>query len=170
MTQQTDYTDLDNIDALVLALSDRDGRKREDTREALVAIGEPIILVLAGLITNPNHHVRWEVAKALGEINHPDAAPVLAVALGDSEADIRWLGAEGLLGLGRAAVEPLLRALAEHGSDVQLRQGAHHVVYELVRNRNYSYLAPLLDALDGPAADDTVPPAAEAALEMAGLA
>ena len=167
MMKRTDYTDLDNVDALALVLSDRDGRKREETRAALVAIGEPIILVLTGLITNPNHHVRWEAAKALGEINHPDAAPALVVALGDSETDIRWLGGEGLLGLGHAAIEPLLRELAEHGCDVQLRQGAHHVVRELVRAGRHSYLAPLLDALDGPAAADTVPPTALNALEIA---
>ena len=164
MTQQTDYTDLDNIDELILALSDRDGKKREEVREALVAVGPSMILVLTGLITSPNHHLRWEVTKALGEINHPDAAPALVTALGDSETDIRWLGGEGLLGLGRAAMEPLLQELARRGSDLQLREGAHHVIREMVRRGRDPYLNPVLDALDGPAAEDTVPPAAMSAL------
>ncbi len=166
MTQRTDYTDLDNIEALISALSDPDGEKREETRVALVAVGPAIILVLTGLITNPNHHVRWEVAKALGEINHPDAAPALVTALGDSEMDIRWLGGEGLLALGRAGVEPLLQELTQRGGDLQLRQGAHHVVREMLRRGRDPYLATVLDALEGPAAEDSVPPAALRALEI----
>ena len=165
MTEVIDYTDPANIETLIQALSDRHGGKRQQTREALVKIGAPAVPVLTGLITNPNHHVRWETAKALGEINDPSAAPALVAALEDDESDIRWSGAEGLLALGRTGMGPLLQELVTRSDSVQLRDGAHHVIRKLVERGHDPYLAPVLDALDGPAAEDAVPPAATRALD-----
>jgi hypothetical protein len=164
MTEVIDYTDPANIETLIQALSDRHGDKRQQTREALVMIGAPAVPVLTKLVTNPNHHVRWETAKALGEINDPSAAPALVAALEDDESDIRWLGAEGLISLGRTGMRPLLEELVVRSDSVQLRDGAHHVIRELVKRGREPNLAPILDALDGPAAEDSVPPAATRAL------
>ena len=164
MAEKIDYTDPGNTEALIRALSDRDGGTRQQTRDTLVKAGAPAVPVLTTLVTNPNHHVRWEAAKALGEINDPSAAPALVVALEDEESDIRWLGAEGLLAAGRAGLEPLLQKLIVRSNSVWLRDGAHHVIRALVKRGHDPYLAPMLDALDGPAAEDAVPFAAVQAL------
>lgn len=165
MGEAIDYADPVNIGALAQALSDRDGGKRQETREYLVKVGAPAVLVLTALITDPNHRVRWEAAKALGQIDDPTAAPALVTALEDDESDIRWLGAEGLIVLGRSGLVPLLEELISRSGSFQLREGSHLVIRKLVEQGRYPYLVPVLDALDGPAAEDALPPAASRALD-----
>lgn len=165
MAEAIDYAEPVNIEALGRALSDRDGGKRQEARDYLVKAGPRSVLVLTALITDPNHRVRWEAAKALGQINDPTAAPALVTALEDDDSDIRWLGAEGLIVLGRAGLVPLLEELIRRSDSFQLREGAHLVIRKLVEQGNYAYLAPILDALDGPAAEDALPPAASRALD-----
>ena len=164
MGETIDYSDPVNIEALARALSDRHGGKRQETRENLVKVGAQAVLVLTALITDPNHRVRWEVAKALGQINDPSAAPALVTALEDDESDIRWVGAEGLIVLGRTGLVPLLEELISRSDSFQLREGAHLVIRKLVEQGRYPYLEPVLDALNGPAAEDCLPPAASRAL------
>ena len=60
---------------------------------------------------------------------------------------------------------PLLKELIVRSDSVQLRDGAHLVVRKMVRRGHDPYLAPVLDALDGPAAQDSVIPAAAHALD-----
>jgi HEAT repeat protein len=168
MSLPLSYTNSDTIEELIKQLSNRDGVERQKARDALVKIGRPAVLLLSGLVENPNHHVRWEATKALGEIGDPAAAPALVTALNSDEDDIRWLAADGLVSLGLDGVGPLLQELIVNSGSCQLREGAHHVVRELVRRGHKQLLAPILDALSGPAAEDTVPVAAEKALEQLG--
>ncbi len=48
---------------------------------------------------------------------------------------IRWLAAEGLIGLGEAGLRPLLEALVHHSDSAWLREGAHHVLKALAAGR-----------------------------------
>ena len=75
------------------------------------------------LLKHPDHEVRWEAARALGEIADPRAAPALVVTLEDEGFDIRWLAAEGLIALGPVGLAPLLEALAEKANSVYLTGG-----------------------------------------------
>jgi HEAT repeat protein len=67
----------------------------------------PIVLVLS----NKKHWVRWEAAKALGQIGDKSATEALTKALEDNEFDVRWLAAEGLIIIGRDSIKLLLEAL-----------------------------------------------------------
>jgi HEAT repeat protein len=90
---------------------------------------------LIGLLSDKNEHMRWEACKALGSIKDPEAAGSLVGALSDRGMEIRWLAAEGLIDLGRSSVIPLLDALELQFDSLFLRQGAHHVLHALQRQR-----------------------------------
>jgi HEAT repeat protein len=123
------------IEQLVASLSNDDGLKRQDARRRLVHIGSPAVPSLISALKDKKHRVRWEAAKALVSIRDPQAAPALVEALMDENFEIQWLAAEGLIELGHDAVKALLEALMLHYESVYLRQGAHHVLYELEREK-----------------------------------
>jgi HEAT repeat protein len=110
--------------------------------------------------------VRWEAAKALGQISDPTAAEALVRALEDEMFDVRWLAAEGLITLGRGALLPLLHALVERSDSEWLREGAHHVFHDLVKGKPdlKDILQPVLATLDDVEPSLEVPFAAETAL------
>jgi len=90
-----------------------------------------------------------QAAKTLGEIADPTAAPALAEALKDEEFDVRWLAAEGLIKMKTGGVEPLLHALMTEADLPRIREGAHHVIRELIKGELKEYLTPVLSAIEG---------------------
>jgi len=135
------------IKSLVFILSSRDGLLRQTVRRSLVAIGAPAVGALASALRDSNQTVRWEAAKALGEIGSPEAAPALVAALEDSDFGVRWLAAEGLIGLGREGMKHLLQALIEQRESDWLREGAIHVLRSLVTRGLHDLASPVLAAL-----------------------
>jgi len=121
---------------------------RQHAREGLVAIGSPAVGPLVGALKDRRQMVRWEAAKALGEIADPSAAAAMVTILEDEDAGVRWLAAEGLTALGRDGVMPLLHALAKNSDSEWLQQGAHHVFHALIRRKWAKPLAPVLAALE----------------------
>lgn len=154
-----------DISGLVAALGDNDGLARQRAREALVDIGQPAEPALRIALTNPHGQVRWEAAKALSEIAVPESAPSLVAALEDREFSVRWIAAEGLVAIGRRAIEPLLEALVSRGDRQWLREGAHHVLKASAKRGSYEAITPVLAALEGLEPELVVPPAAKAALK-----
>ncbi|MBN1979049.1 MAG: HEAT repeat domain-containing protein, partial [Anaerolineae bacterium] len=141
--------DQDAIARLTVALGHRNGAVRMHARQLLVAIGSPAVDALAELIADRNNLVRWEAAKTLGEIADARAAPALVRALEDSDADVRWLAAEGLVSMGRDGLPALLHALVQHPHALWLRSGARHVLRGL-RDRGLGDLVgPILEAQEG---------------------
>ena len=70
-------------------------------------------------------------------------------ALDDTDDDVRWVAAEGVIALGREGLQPLLAALLERGQSSWFCQGAHHVCRVLATKRHLSpILRPLLAAFD----------------------
>ena len=124
-----------SIGEFIAAFSAKDGYRRQLARQALVRIGRPCVNALIEALGSPLTVVRWEAADALGEIREPSAAPALVNALRDQAIEVRWVAAEGLIALGRASLEPLLRALIKYFGSLQLREGAHHVLYALNKSR-----------------------------------
>ena len=153
------------IKALIAALSSEDDTARVKARHSLVAMGKPAVSMLAEALRHTNGLVRWEAAKALGEIGVPEAAPSLVEALKDEEFDVRWLAATGLIGMNIKGLKPLLHALMEQGDSVFLQEGAHHVIHDLRKGGLRKYLTPVLAALEDVEPAMSVPQAAFHALE-----
>jgi HEAT repeat protein len=152
------------ISSLVADLSKKDGAVRERARQSLVAIGAPAVTYLVEALANRNELLRWEAAKALGEIGSPAAAPALVAALEDEVFDVRWLAAEGLIALRGEGLVPLLRALVERPDSLWLREGAHHVLHDVSRGRLEEVLRPVVAALDDIEPSVEVPFAAKTVL------
>ena len=86
---------------------------------------------LLELLNSPLHILRWEAMKALKEIGDRSLIPVFISMLEDDKSDIHWIAAEGLIKLGRPAIEEILISLIKKTDAVFLLHGAHHVFYEL---------------------------------------
>ena len=145
----------------IAELGSRDGMVRQRARSSLVAVRKPAIVPLAKLTKDRNEQVRWEAAKALGEIADPKTAAPLTCALEDEEFDVRWLAAEGLIALKSKGLPPLLKALIKRPQSVWLREGAHHVLHDLARTRLRKQVMVLMKALEGVEPEIEVPPAAQ---------
>ncbi|TAK28547.1 MAG: HEAT repeat domain-containing protein [Chloroflexota bacterium] len=155
----------DQIARLVTDLGSEDGRVRHQSRLALVEIGAPAVRPLIAALADPQENVRWEAAKALGEIGDPSAASALVNALEDKSFGVRWLAAEGLIALKQYALAPLLLALTKRSSSVWLRRGAHHVLHDLSMRGFRNQVAPVLEALEDVEPLTEVPLAAWTTLE-----
>ena len=163
---QGGHTDPATIDSLIANLASKNGMVRVRARRSLVANGEPAVRPLVEALASRKQWVRWEVAKALGQIGSPASAEALVRALEDAMFDVRWLAAEGLIVIGREALVPLLHALVERSDSVWLLEGAHHVFHDLSRGRPdlKDVLQPVLAALEDIEPSLEVPVAAEAVL------
>ena len=160
------HADSATVSALLTDLGSKDGLVRVRARNSLVAIGEQAVGPLVKALAHRNQWVRWEAAKALGQISDATAAEALVRALEDEVFDVRWLAAEGLITLGRGALLPLLHALVERSDSEWLREGAHHVFHDLVKGRPdlKDLLQPVLATLEDVEPSLEVPFAAETAL------
>ncbi len=145
-------------------LRHKDGSRRRRARQALVEIGRPSVPALIEYLRVPDVQMRWEAAKALSDIADPGSAPALVQALDDDAFEIRWLASEGLVAIGKPGLRPLLHALALHVDSPWLREGAHHVLYELERRQPTAAKARLLRAFGNPAGDTEITAAARALL------
>jgi HEAT repeat protein len=149
------------INSLIADLDDDNGLKRERARESLVAIGRSAVEPVSQVLKHGGARVRWEAAKALGEIGDPMAAPALVDTLEDENAGVRWAAADSLIAIGHKGLRPLLQALVRRADSAWLREGAHHVLRALSRRRTLSgaELA-VLRALEEPEPALEVPEAA----------
>jgi HEAT repeat protein len=120
------------IKTLIARLDDHNGLVRQQARIALVRIGEPAVDALITVLNRRKGYTHWEAAKALSQIGSPKATQALVHALKDDEFSIRWLAAEGVIAVGRDGVVPLLEALRDQPESVRLREGAHHILHDLV--------------------------------------
>ena len=139
-----------NIESLMNQLESKDGETRQAARGLLVDIGKPAVLSLNDALQNSDkEQVRWEAAKALGDIDDTAVIDPLIKVLGDSDADVAWLAAEGLKKFKIKAWPSLLNKLIKNGADSGiLRHGVHHV---LLGQKEYGYsdlLETLTKALD----------------------
>lgn len=136
------------METLILDLGSRDDAIRVKARHALVAFGKTAVPSLIEALKSEHYLMRWEAAKALGEIGDPGAAPALVKALEDEQFDVRWLAAEGLTKMNIIALKPLLQALELRGDSALLREGAHHVFHDLAKGGLRKFLSPILAALE----------------------
>jgi HEAT repeat protein len=159
---ETNNSSLDQIKA---NLASHDDRTREKARHTLVAMGKDAVQSLIEALKDKRYFMRWEAAKALGEIANADAAPALVEALEDEAFDVRWLAAVALIRINIRGLRPLFQALMERGDSTLLREGAHHVIHDLSKGELRKYLLPVLAALEDVEPSMEVPQAAYQALE-----
>jgi HEAT repeat protein len=155
------------IIALIADLTSNDGVTRVKARDALVSSGDKAVKPLTKALADPNQWVRWEAAKALGQIGNPAATHALVKALEDRMFDVRWLAAQGLINIGPDVIIPILKALIERVDSVWMREGAHHVLHDLAQEGELKeVLQPVLAALEDVDASVEVPFVAKTALGM----
>jgi hypothetical protein len=152
------------VNSLITELTCDDVFRCQKARKSLVSIGKPAVAPLVKALADQKEQVRWEAAKALGQIADPSATTALLEALEDKDFDIRWLAAEGLIAIGKDALVPLLKALIERSDSAWFRNGAHHVLHDLARKGFYDKVRSVLIALEEPESIVEVPVAAELAL------
>jgi HEAT repeat protein len=156
----------EDISTLIEDFTCDDVIKCQVARRELVNIGNQAVPHLIEALSNKRHWVRWEAAKALGQIGDKTATEALAKALEDSEFDVRWLAAEGLINIGKNSLKPLLTALADHGDkSLLLRQGAHHVLHDIDRTGLEEILSPVMTAVEDKSPSITVLQIAKKALD-----
>jgi HEAT repeat protein len=169
-TDQSDAATPASIEALLTDLGNHDGLTRQQARIKLVRIGEPAVEALIRALKIPNEYVHWEAAKALSQIGSPRSTQALVEALKDDQFSIRWLAAEGLITIGQNSLKPLLQALMQDPKSKRLREGAHHVLYDLVHQgllspAERSQVMPVLTALNDVEPAVAVPRAVHQALQ-----
>ena len=153
------------ISTLIADLGSKDGIVRVRARKSLVAIGKPSVGPLVEALASKKELVRWEAAKAIGQVDDPKATQALVKALEDDMFDVRWLAAEALIIIGKEALVPLLQALTQHSDSLWLREGAHHMFHDLADGKNLEVLRPVLTALEDVEPSVEVPLAANTALK-----
>jgi HEAT repeat protein len=136
------------IQSLMVALGSSDGVERLRAREKLVEIGKPAVPGLTMALSSPNEKVRWEAAKALGEIRDPTTANALVDTLEDVEPAVRWLAAKALIALGRGGLVAVLEGVERCVDNVWMKEGVIHVLHTLVRDGIAPEAAPVLEALE----------------------
>ncbi len=157
LTQNGNLEPSEKICLLIETLHGPDPSKRQSTRKALVSMGKAAVKPLIALLSDAGPHVRWEAAKALGKIGDPASAPALVEALEDDDSNVRWLAAVALAAMKHKALMPLLSALVRHPNSIWLREAAHHVCRELIGRESLHELVPLLNALEHPDPEVSVP-------------
>jgi HEAT repeat protein len=139
----------DKIQALIEELDCDDIIPCQQARRELVSLGSKAVGPLVEALSSNRAWVRWEAAKALGQIRDTSAVKALVAALEDREFDVRWLAAEALIRIGPASIEPLLATLEDHGDkSLTLRRGAHHVFHDMNRGAYDELLRPVMAAVD----------------------
>jgi HEAT repeat protein len=154
------------IVSLIADLTSDDGVVRVKARRELVSSGDEAVKPLIKALADRNQWVRWEAAKALGQIGSPAATHALVEALEDRMFDVRWLAAQGLVNIGHEAVIPVLSALIERADSTWTREGAHHVLHDLAQGELKEVLRPVLAALEDVDSSVEVPLVAQAALNV----
>ena len=84
------------VEPLVAALADTNEPIRQASAEALAKIGGPALEVLAVRVSDPDRHVRWRAASALGKTSDPRALDLLRTAKSDPDLSVREVATEGL--------------------------------------------------------------------------
>jgi len=159
-----DYATPPIIAMLISDLANKDGTVRVTARRLLVAIGPKAVDELISTTRNKDQQIRWESLKALAQIGDSGAVQALIEALSDSNFDIRWIAAEGLIAIGQPALVPLLRALKSHADSLALLEGAHHILHDIKKDGCQFVLRPVLEALEDSEPSLEVPFAANKAI------
>ncbi len=137
----------EEIRSLVRGLISEEGMSRMKARNLLVKQGPANLPYFGMLLHTDNRLLRWETAKVIEEIADEASVPLFLDLLEDSDDDIRWIAAEGLIRIGKKSIRPLLGKLILKGDSFFMKVGAHHILKSLSHGKERERLMPLLRAL-----------------------
>jgi HEAT repeat protein len=119
-----------------------------EARNNFIKEGVKILPVMHKLMKSDYKRTRKQAMKIVERIAHKSSIPIAITMLDDEESEIRWIAAKALIGIGRGSVKPLLEALVKNGSEsYYLRLGAHHVLSELVNDKDSKELKEFVNIL-----------------------
>jgi hypothetical protein len=128
-------------------LDDKNFSIKHEARDTLVNMGSAIIPQMHKLLASKNVLLRKNAAKIVELIADRKSIPLLINLLYDTESDIRWIAAEGLINIGRRSISPLPKSIRSEKSSHLHDQGAHHVLTSLLDKDEKKNLATLLHSL-----------------------
>ena len=130
-----DITDFpENLVKLIKGLlGDKNYREKHESRDILVKMDKNIIPQMHKLLASKNSLIRHEAAKIIELIADKRSIPIFIGLLQDTESDIRWMAAEGLIKIGRRSILPLLKSVRSGSNPTFSRKGAHHVLSSLLK-------------------------------------
>jgi len=117
--------------------------KHIDAKQKLEKQGKKILPVLYVLTHSKSDVIRKEAVKIIKVVGDRTSIPVAIKLLEDNDGDIRWIAAESLIHIGRQSIRPLLQAIYNNPEAYYLREGAHHVMAALIRDRDAKELKEL---------------------------
>ena len=118
-----------------------------DAKQQLEKKGGEILPVLYVLTHSKSAVIRKEAIKIIKIVGDRTSIPVAIKLLEDNDGDIRWIAAESLIHIGRQSIRPLLQSIYDNPEAFFLREGAHHVMAALIRDRDAKELKELQRSL-----------------------
>ncbi len=133
------------------ALKHPDIDVRLTATQTLASIGtEAAVLPLGSALTDPEVKVRRAAADALRNLADPRVLPVLADALADPESAVYYAARDALARMGAPAVPILVERLSS--ADTRVAYTAQQALAKI----GEPAISPLLDAMRGSSADETI--------------
>lgn len=133
---------------LIEQLSSNETTIRLDARNQLIRMGSDVLPYMHKLLKSKDKQLRWEAAKTIEAIGHPDSIPDLLELLEKKETDFRWIASEALINIGRQSIVPLLQAIIARDETHFLRSAAQHVFNELFTSNELDRYSKLMETLN----------------------
>ena len=137
------------VPALLNALRSADEQVGSQIFSALVRLGRASVPALVEASSSNSTWMRWQAIRALGAIRDRRALPALVSALSDADHSVAWMGAKGLVQLGRLSLEPVLQLLVKAEMTPWLVETASYVLNSQVQHnpKLKPYLELVLDRM-----------------------
>lgn len=129
-------------------------------------MGAAAIPELRAALAHPEPWVRLHAVEGLARIDHDEGRAALATALHDESFGVHWEAGRALATASRPGVVAVLRALVRDTPSTGFLHGAAFVLrHARLSDTDRALIAPVIEALQRPAADLEAPVLAYAALE-----
>jgi hypothetical protein len=125
-------TPLNLVNLIKASVDTKNFSKKLSSRRTLVKMGKKILPQMHKLLKSGDVLIRMEAAKISELIANRMSISVFIDLLDDTEFDIRWIEAEGLIKIGRRSKRTILKSVRDGNNSIILIEGAHHVLISLL--------------------------------------
>ena len=109
----------ESVTELMNSLKTGDVKQQKQAARDLVDIGRPAVKPLLKLLEDDEWKLRWYASEILGEIGDKEAVQGLIVAMGDDNSGVRSKSMLSLVEIGKAAIDPLIKALSDENWQIR---------------------------------------------------